>query len=55
MTETNRIEYKRELAPELDIDKWIIAFRNYKNGGYVYIGIYKDDSTVGGELWLNIR
>lgn len=28
MTETNRIEYKRELTPELDIEKEIIAFLN---------------------------
>ena len=47
MTETNRIEYKRELTPELDIEKEIIAFLNYKEGGYVYIGIDKDGSTVG--------
>ena len=25
MTETNRIEYKRELTPELDIEKEIVA------------------------------
>ena len=47
MTETNRIEYKRELTPELDIEKEIIAFLNYKEGGYIYIGIDKDGSTVG--------
>ena len=27
MTETNRIEYKRELTPELDIEKEVVAFR----------------------------
>ena len=26
MAETNRIEYKRELTPELDIEKEIVAF-----------------------------
>ena len=30
MTETNRIEYKRELTPELDIEKEVVAFLNYK-------------------------
>ncbi len=25
MTETNRIEYKRELTPELDIEKKVVA------------------------------
>ena len=47
MTETNRIEYKRELTPELDIEKEVVAFLNYKEGGYNYIGIDKDGSTVG--------
>lgn len=47
MTETNRIEYKRELTPELDIEKEVVAFLNYKKGGYIYIGIDKDGSTVG--------
>ena len=47
MQETNRIEYKRELTPELDIEKEIIAFLNYKEGGYIYIGIDKDGSIVG--------
>ena len=47
MPETNRIEYKRELTPELDIEKEVVAFLNYKEGGYIYIGIDKDGSTVG--------
>ena len=47
MTETNRIEYKRELTPELDVEKEVVAFLNYKEGGYIYIGIDKDGSTVG--------
>ena len=47
MAETNRIEYKRELTPELDIEKEVVAFLNYKEGGYIYIGIDKDGSTVG--------
>lgn len=47
MTETNRIEYKKELTPELDIEKEIVAFLNYKEGGYIYIGIDKDGSAVG--------
>ena len=47
MTETNRIEYKRELTTELDIEKEIVAFLNYKEGGYIYIGIDKDGSTAG--------
>ena len=47
MKETNRIEYKRELTPELDIEKEVVAFLNYKEGGYIYIGIDKDGSIVG--------
>ena len=30
MTETNRIEYKRELTSKLDIEKEVVAFINYK-------------------------
>ena len=47
MSETNRIEYKRELTSGLDIEKEVVAFLNYKEGGYIYIGIDKDGSTVG--------
>jgi hypothetical protein len=35
MTETNHIEYKRELTSELDIDKEEVAFLNYKEGGSI--------------------
>lgn len=45
--ETNRIEYKRELTPDLDIEKEVIAFLNYKEGGYIYIGIENDGTIVG--------
>lgn len=29
MSETDRIEYKRELTSELDIDKEVVVFLNY--------------------------
>ena len=32
---------------EVDIEKDVVAFLNYKEGGYIYIGIDKDGSTVG--------
>lgn len=47
MAETNRIEYKRELNSELDIEKEVVAFLNYKEGGFIYIGIDKDGTIVG--------
>lgn len=47
--ETNRIEYKRELTPDLDIEKEVISFLNYKEGGYIYIGIDNDGTIVGVE------
>ena len=47
MGETTRIENKVLLTPELDIEKEVIAFLNYKEGGYVYIGIDKEGNTVG--------
>jgi ATP-dependent DNA helicase RecG len=49
MSETNRIEYKRELTKELDIEKEVIAFLNYHEGGIIYIGIDKEGSVTGVE------
>jgi len=37
MTETNRIEYKSKLTDNLE--KEIVSFLNYEDGGIVYIGI----------------
>lgn len=45
MTESNRIEYKREATEGLE--KEIVAFLNYHDGGVLYIGIDKDGDTVG--------
>ena len=42
MNETNRIEYKIEYNSDIDIEKEVIAFLNYKEGGYVYFGIDKE-------------
>ena len=42
MSETNRIEYKRELTSELDIEKEVVAFLNYKEGGYISIFALKE-------------
>jgi predicted HTH transcriptional regulator len=47
MTETNRIEHKAELTRELDLEKEIVAFLNYPEGGLVYIGIDKLGNTLG--------
>lgn len=47
MSETNRIEYKAELTKDLDLEKEIVAFLNYHEGGLVYIGIDKTGKTVG--------
>lgn len=47
MTETNRIEFKRELTKELDIEKEVIAFLNYREGGMIYIGIDNDGKPIG--------
>ena len=45
MTETNRIEYKRELSDGLE--KEVIAFLNYREGGILYIGIDKEGNPYG--------
>ena len=47
MSETNRIEYKRELNTEVDIEKEVIAFLNYHEGGMIYIGIDKAGKVIG--------
>lgn len=47
MNETNKIEYKLEFTSDTDIEKEVIAFLNYKEGGFVYIGIDKDGDVVG--------
>lgn len=47
MTETNRIEYKAELTKDLDLEKEVVAFLNYHEGGLVFIGIDKTGKTVG--------
>lgn len=39
MIETNRIEFKRQLTRDLDIEKEVVAFLNYREGGIIYIGI----------------
>ena len=47
MTETHRIEYKRELTPDLDLEKEVIAFLNTPEGGFIYLGIDKVGMRVG--------
>ena len=42
MIESNRIEFKRELTRELDIEREVVAFLNYREGGVIYVGV--DDS-----------
>lgn len=47
MTETNRIEYKQELTEDLDLEKEVIAFLNYHEGGIIYFGVDKTGKVVG--------
>ena len=47
MTESNRIEFKRQLTKELDIEREVIAFLNYREGGSIYIGFDDEGKTVG--------
>ena len=46
MTESNRIEYKRELTDSLE--KEVVAFLNYRDGGVIYIGIDGKTGDVYG-------
>ena len=45
--ETHRVEFKRELTPELDLEKEVVAFLNSHEGGFIYIGIDKNGQRVG--------
>ncbi|PKR80718.1 transcriptional regulator [Brumimicrobium salinarum] len=47
MPETNRIEFKEKLTKEIDLEKEVIAFLNYNEGGFIYIGIDKMGTVVG--------
>ena len=47
MIETNRIELKRELTRDLDLEKEVVAFLNYREGGMIYIGINDKGEPVG--------
>ena len=47
MAETNRIEYKQEFTDKLDIEKEVIAFLNYHEGGIIYMGIDKNNYVIG--------
>ncbi len=47
MSETNRIEYKQELTPNVDIEKEVVAFLNYHEGGYIFIGIDNEGKIRG--------
>lgn len=44
-TETNRIEYKEILTANLE--KEVVAFLNYREGGIIFLGINNDGCIVG--------
>ncbi|HHC25276.1 MAG TPA: winged helix-turn-helix transcriptional regulator [Desulfobacterales bacterium] len=45
MTESNRIEYKQQLTDSLE--KEVVAFLNYHDGGIIYLGVNDDGSASG--------
>ncbi|MEQ6121646.1 RNA-binding domain-containing protein [Reichenbachiella sp. MALMAid0571] len=45
MPESNRIEYKQKLTD--DLEKEVVAFLNYHEGGVIYLGIDKFGKVVG--------
>jgi predicted HTH transcriptional regulator len=47
MTESNRVEYKRELTDNLE--KEVVAFLNYKDGGVIYVGLDNVGNVYGVE------
>ena len=57
MTESHRVEYKQTLTDSLE--KEVVAFLNYNEGGVIYIGINSGGEVVGcenpDELQLKIK
>ncbi|MBR5432841.1 MAG: putative DNA binding domain-containing protein [Bacteroidales bacterium] len=49
MIETNRIELKSYFTDDLDIEKEVISFLNYREGGIIYIGIDDNGNPIGVE------
>lgn len=49
MSEANRIEYKRKLTKDLDIEKEVTAFLNYHEGDVIYFGIEENCSVTHRE------
>lgn len=47
MTESNRVEFKKELNDSLE--KEVVGFLNYSEGGEIYIGIANDGVVLGVE------
>ncbi len=47
MPETNRIEYKSSLTKDLNLEKEVVAFLNYREGGLIYVGIDKTGKVLG--------
>ena len=47
MIETNRIEFKSKFTEDLDIEKEVISFLNYREGGIIYIGVDDDGQPIG--------
>ncbi|KRP37079.1 MAG: transcriptional regulator [Opitutaceae bacterium BACL24 MAG-120322-bin51] len=45
MTESNHIEYKSKLSGSLE--KEVVAFLNYQDGGHLYLGVDDNGQTVG--------
>lgn len=45
MTESNRIEYKRQLTEHFERE--VVAFLNSGEGGLIYLGIDADGSLLG--------
>ena len=43
--ESNRVEFKRELNDSLE--KEVVGFLNYSEGGEIYIGIGDDGTAIG--------
>lgn len=47
MVEANRIEFKCRFTDGLDIEKEVVSFLNYREGGIIYIGVDDKGHPIG--------
>ena len=51
INESHRVEFKRELTPDLDLEKEIVAFLNSPEGCVIFVGVdYRTSTTLSDRI-----